>query len=157
MRSKGPHERPGAAAFGALITGLAIKAGFDLRPGGTGRAQLSEATGMSVSAIGRMLRGETLPKVENVYTLAEVLGASEERLLDTAGYRSIRPRADGSPEPVLSIAPPLTPEGIADALRITNPFVRKMLVSNIAEAVRLQREADQTSEDGGTGDHAVAR
>jgi transcriptional regulator with XRE-family HTH domain len=157
MRSKGPTEHPGAAAFGALITELAMRAGYDLRPGGVGRAQLSEATGMSVSAVGRMLRGETLPKVANVYKLASVLRADEARLLDTAGYRSLQPREDGPPEPVLSIAQPLTPEGIADALGITNPFVRRMLISNIEEAVRLQREADQSSKDGGTGGRAAAR
>lgn len=112
---------------------------------------------MSVSAVGRMLRGETLPKVENVYTLAEVLKADEEHLLDTAGYRTSRPSAKRSPGGVLSIAQPLTPEGIADALGITHPFVRKMLTTSITEAVRLQREADQTSNDGGTGGQAVAR
>lgn len=112
---------------------------------------------MSVSAVGRMLRGETLPKVENVYALAETLRADEGLLLDTAGYRTPRTRADESTEPLLSVAEPLTPEGIADALRITNPFVRRMLISNIEEAVRLQREADQASNDGGTGGHAVGR
>lgn len=157
MRSKGSQERPGAAALGALVTRLAIAAGYDLRPGGTGRAQLSEDTGMSVSAVGRMLRGETLPKVENVYALAEALRADERELLDTAGYPTPRTRADKSLDPVLSIAQPLTPEGIADALGITNPFVRRMLTSNIEEAMRAQREADQTSNDGGTGGHAVGR
>jgi len=154
MRSKGTPERTGAAALGALITELAIRAGYDLKDGGLGKTQLAADTGMSVSAVRRMLRGETLPKVESVYTLARVLHADERLLLDTAGYRT---RADESAEPVLSIAEPLTPEGIADALGITNPFVRRMLISNIEEAMRLQREADQASNDGGTGGHAVAR
>lgn len=157
MRSKGPTERPGAAALGALIYELALRAGYDLRPGGTGRTQLSEATGMSVSAIGRMLRGETLPKVENVYLLAEALKVDEGLLLDTAGYRAPRRHTDGSPDPLLSVRQVLTPEGVADALGITNPFVRKMLISSIDEAMRLQREANESSDNGGTGGQAVAR
>lgn len=157
MRSKGHPERTGAAALGALITELATRAGYDLRDKGLGKTQLANDTGMSVSSVRRMLRGETLPKVENVYALAEVLEADEGLLLDTAGYRTPRTRADESTEPLLSVAEPLTPEGIADALRITNPFVRRMLISNIEEAVRLQREADQASNDGGTGGHAVVR
>ncbi|KQW13597.1 hypothetical protein ASD08_31020 [Streptomyces sp. Root369] len=114
---------------------------------------------MSVWAVGRMLRGETLPKVENVYGLAAALGLDEEgekQLLDTAGYRQRPDRANRSNRPVLSIANPLTPEAIADALGITHPFVRTMLISSITEAIRLQREADQ-NQDGRPGGTAVAR
>ncbi|MFM9590798.1 helix-turn-helix domain-containing protein [Streptomyces scabiei] len=157
MRNKGPERSTtGAAAFGALITRLAEEAGYDVRDKSTGKLQLANDAQMSVSAVRRMLRGETLPRVEAVYSLASVLGADEERLLDTAGYRTAQPREKRSVEPVLSVAPPLTPEGIADQLGITHPFVRKMLVTSITEAVRLQSEADQHT-DGGTGDHAVAR
>ncbi|MFI9417987.1 helix-turn-helix domain-containing protein [Streptomyces werraensis] len=158
MRSKGSPERTGgAAALGALVAELAVKAGYDLKPGGTGRTRLAEDAGMSVWAIGRMLRGETLPKVENVYALADVLGADETRLLDTAGYRHRPHQPKQTQGPVLSIAHPLTPEAICDGLGITHPFVRKMLESSIAEAVRLQREADQNDKDGTPGGAAAAR
>lgn len=157
MRNKGPERATEAAAFGALITGLAISAGYDLRDGSSGKLKLADDTGMSVSAVRRMLRGETLPRVEAVYRLADILGADEDQLLDTAGYRTSQPRQKRSDGPVLSVPPPLTPEGIADALGITHPFVRKMLVTSITEAARLQREADQHSTNGETGGHAVAR
>ncbi|MDX3360590.1 MULTISPECIES: helix-turn-helix domain-containing protein [Streptomyces] len=159
MRSKDSPERTGPAALGALITELAARVRpepYDLRPGGTGRKRLAEDVGMSIWAVGRMLRGETLPRVENVYALARVLGADEEQLLDTAGYRQGANRTKRPKEPVLSIANPLTPEAIADGLGITHPFVRKMLISSITEAMRLQREADQ-HHGGDPGETAVAR
>ncbi|MEU7323313.1 helix-turn-helix transcriptional regulator [Streptomyces griseoviridis] len=155
MRSKGSPERTGPVALGKLITELAPKARpepYDLTPGGTGRKRLAADAGMSVWAVGRMLRGETLPRVENLYGLAEALGADEGLLLDTAGYRNRSDHAKRTNKPVLSVANPPTPEAIADSLGITHPFVRKMLISSIIEAVRLQREADQSSDDepGGT-------
>ncbi|MFJ1606935.1 helix-turn-helix domain-containing protein [Streptomyces sp. NPDC088253] len=162
MRSKGSPERTGPAALGKLVAELAARAqpeSYDLTPGGTGRRRLAEKAGMSVWAIGRMLRGETLPKVENVYALADALNLDEEaqnRLFDTAGYPSRSNRVKGSNQPVLSIANPPTPDSIADSLGITHSFVRKMLISSINEAVRLQREADQ-NEGGEAGGAAVAR
>ncbi|UJV42905.1 helix-turn-helix domain-containing protein [Streptomyces sp. AMCC400023] len=156
MRNKG-SERSEAAAFSELITELATKAGYDLRDKANGKLRLAADTGMSVSAVRRMLRGETLPRVEAVYSLAAALRADEERLLDTAGYRTSRPHEKRSAEPVLSDAPPLTPDGVADALGITNPFLRKVLITNAAEVMRLQREADQTDGDDGTGGQVVAR
>ncbi|MFF0092796.1 helix-turn-helix domain-containing protein [Streptomyces canus] len=160
MRSKGSPERTGPAALGALVAELAAKAKpepYDLTQGGTGRRKLAEDAGMSVWAVGRMLRGETLPKVENVYGLAEALGADEGLLLDTAGYRNRSERAKRTNQPVLSVVNSPTPEAIADSLGITHPFVRKMLISSITEAIRLQREADQDEADGEPGGTAVAR
>ncbi|MFI2434752.1 helix-turn-helix domain-containing protein [Streptomyces sp. NPDC018693] len=160
MRSKGSPERTGEstgpAALGKLVAELAPKAGYDLTRGSTGRRRLAENAGMSVWAVARMLRGETLPKPENIGGLAAALGVDEDPLLDTAGYRNRSDRAKSGNQPVLSVANPPSPEAIADLLGITHSFVRKMLVSSINEAVRLQREADQ-HEDGEAGGTAVAR
>ncbi|PWI16074.1 hypothetical protein DI272_19285 [Streptomyces sp. Act143] len=163
MRSKGSPERTeeltGPVALGRLVAELAARAQpepYDLTPGGTGRRRLSEDAGMSVWAVARMLRGETLPKAENIGGLAAALGVDEDLLLDTAGYRNRPDRAKRTNQPVVSIAQPPSPEAIADMLGITHSFVRKMLISSIAEAVRLQREADQ-NEDGDAGGRAVAR
>ncbi|MEU1853638.1 helix-turn-helix transcriptional regulator [Streptomyces sp. NPDC019990] len=156
MRSKGSPERTDAAALGALVEKLATKAGYDLQPWSNGRRRLAEDAGMSVWAIGRLLRGETLPRVENVYGLAAALKADENLLLDTAGYRNRSDRTKTTNRPVLSVANPPSPEGIADALGISHPFVRKMLISSIKEALRLQREADE-AEGGDPGGTAVAR
>lgn len=163
MRSKGSPERTGGTtgpvALGKLVAELAPQAQpepYDLTPGATGRRRLATDAGMSVWAVGRMLRGETLPKPENIGGLAAALGVSEDLLLDTAGYRNRSDRAKPASQPVLSVANPPSPEAIADSLGITHSFVRKMLISSINEAVRLQREADQ-HEDGDAGETAVAR
>lgn len=112
---------------------------------------------MSVWAVGRMLRGETLPKPENIGGLAAALGVDEDLLLDTAGYRNRSDRANIANQAVLSVANPPSPEAVADALGVTHSFVRKMLISSINEAIRLQREADQTEAGGEAGERAVAR
>ncbi|MEU6595406.1 helix-turn-helix transcriptional regulator [Streptomyces sp. NPDC046881] len=156
MRSKGSPERTEAAALGALVERLAAKAGYDLTPWSKGRARLAEDSGMSVWSIGRLLRGETLPRIENLYGLAAALKVDEDLLLDTAGYPKRSDRAKVANQPVLSVANPPPPEEVADVLGITHPFVRKMLISSIVEAQRLQRESDQ-HDDGQAGGAAVAR
>ncbi|MFJ5038028.1 helix-turn-helix domain-containing protein [Streptomyces parvulus] len=152
MRSKGNSDRTGhAKALGRLVAELAPKARppYDLTAGSTGRTRLAEDTGMSVWAVGRMLRGETLPVAENIYALAEALGADEGLLLDTAGYRQRSDRAKKVKPAVRSVNHPPTPEEICDSLGITHPFVRKMLESSISEAIRLQHEADQEEDEPG--------
>jgi transcriptional regulator with XRE-family HTH domain len=161
MRSKGSPERTGATgpvALGKLVAELAAEAKepYDLSARSNGSRRLAEDAGMSVWAVRRMLRGETLPKPENIGGLARALGVDEDLLLDTAGYRNRTDRTNIANQPVLSVANPPSPEAIADSLGITHSFVRKMLISSIKEAVRLQREADQ-HEDGGPGETAVAR
>ncbi|MFF5968150.1 helix-turn-helix domain-containing protein [Streptomyces collinus] len=171
MRSKGSPERAdeqsrpaaeptGPVALGQLVAQLATEVRpdpYDLTPGSTGRRRLAEDSGMSIWAVARMLRGETLPKPENIGGLAEALGVSEDLLLDTAGYRNRSNRAISGNQAVLSVANRKpSPEAIADALGITHSFVRKMLISSIKEAVRLQSEADQ-HEGGAPGGTAAAR
>ncbi|MDX3345995.1 helix-turn-helix transcriptional regulator [Streptomyces sp. ME02-6987-2C] len=164
MRSKGSPERTaestGVVALGRLVAKLAVQARpepYDLTTGGTGRRRLAEDAGMSVWAVGRMLRGETLPKPENIGGLAAALGVDEDLLLDTAGYRNRSVHAKAANQAVLSVANPPSPEAIADELGVTHSFVRKMLISSINEAMRLQREADQAEAGGDTGGTAVAR
>ena len=154
MRSKESPDWPDAEPFGTLVTRLAIAAGYDLTPGGTGRRRLADDAGMSISAVGRMLRGETLPRAENIVALARVLRADERQLLDAAGI-PLSGRAKCDETSVVSFPQSPAPEAIVDYLGITLPPVRKMLTSSIDQALRLQREADDI-DNGDDGGAAVA-
>jgi len=148
MRSKESPDRD-AAPFGELVSRLATQAGYDLTTRGAGRRRLADDTGMSISAVGRMLRGATLPKPENIVALAGVLHTDLHRLFDAAGI-TLPDHTKYDEPPVLSVPRSPAPEAIADYLGITLPHVRKMLISSIDQAVRLQREADHIGNgDGG--------
>lgn len=138
-------EETTAEAFGRLVTDLAVKAGYDLTPGGSGRSQLAQDTGMSVSAIGRMLTGKTLPKPNQFEKIAQAVGTHVHNLLTAAGVISATDWPEEAIPDVRSVTlqSPLSPQAAADAWGITDPMIRGMLISNIEQAIRLQREATE--------------
>ncbi|MFC8463347.1 helix-turn-helix domain-containing protein [Streptomyces sp. NPDC057250] len=139
-------EAPQTAAerFGALITDLAIRAGYDLAPGGPGRADLARDTGMSVSAVGRMVTGKTLPMPQQLEALARAVHVDVRTLLVTAGVISDHAWPKGASADVASGSSqqPLSPEAVADMWGITEPSIRSMLISTAQHVIRLQNEAD---------------
>ncbi|MER5699666.1 helix-turn-helix domain-containing protein [Streptomyces mirabilis] len=143
-----------AQRFGTLVERLATQAGFDMARGGTGRARLAEATGMSVSAVGRMVRGETLPDPASYQRIAQAVNVHTRSLLVAADLLPDEEDRNGANQDVLSVTHPLSPEAVADMYGITNPTVREMFIADIHRAVRLQRDLDQHGTHGGP---AVAR
>jgi len=150
MRSMDTSTQTAAERFGRYVSNLAIRAGFDLTPGGSGRTELAKATGMSVSAVGRMLNGKTLPMPNQIEAIARAVNAQVPDLLVEAGVISEGAWTRSATTDVRSTtAPgetPLTPQAAADAWGITDPIIREMLISNIEQAIRLQREAAQRRE-----------
>ncbi|GAA0667527.1 hypothetical protein GCM10010193_18980 [Kitasatospora atroaurantiaca] len=138
--SSTPAER-----FGAVVHEAAQRAGYDLRPGSGGRVALARDTGMSASAVGRMLRGETLPRPSQFERIARAVHLDLHELLVRGGVISAESANDLS-ERVRS--QPITPEEAADAWGITNPMVRKILLADIAQAISLQREAEPEQQEG---------
>ncbi|WP_234018636.1 MULTISPECIES: helix-turn-helix transcriptional regulator [unclassified Streptomyces] len=133
--------------FRALIVELAERAGYDLTSGAGGRKQLAAATGMSQSAVSRMVDGITLPHPNQFEGLARALHTDVWTLLITAGVVSATtspkyPNQDvgSQSEPIQ----PLTPELAADAWGIHDPSIRSMLIANIEHARRLQNELDNS-------------
>lgn len=130
-----------ARRFGALIAELASKAGYDLTSGQGGRTALARDTGMSASAVGRMIVGKTLPMPHQFESLARAVHADVRTLLVTAGVISGESWPVSSDPHVLSPeAQPLSPEHAADEWGITDPAIRSMLVSTVRNAIRLQNE-----------------
>lgn len=145
MRSTDPHPTP-AQRFGRLITEAAERAGYDLRPGAGGRVALARAVGMAPSGVGRMLDGKTLPRPSQFEAIAAALGLDVRALLIQAEIISAGSWTNSTGEGVRSV---ITPEEAADSWGITNPLVRKMLLANIQQAMRLQAESDTEGEGGG--------
>lgn len=143
-----PKRTPNAE-FGAHVTRLAKKAGFDLTPGQAGRTELAETAGLSVWAIGRILSGEALPRPENFQRIAQAVNAQTTELLTVAGiippeeFKRNPTSASDTNEDVLSPGLPVSPETAADLLGVTHPMVRPGLVQYIDQAVRLQNELDR--------------
>jgi hypothetical protein len=140
--------------FGALITQLAERAGYDPTSGTGGRAALARDIGsMSPSAVGRMLDGKTLPMPHQLEAIARVIHADVRELLVSAGVISANAWPKGANTDVLSTtsAPsqPPSPEAAADMWGITEPGIRDMLIGNVRQAIRLQNELNSRNADRG--------
>ncbi|MGC4947803.1 helix-turn-helix domain-containing protein [Streptomyces sp. DT224] len=140
-----PREPTTAETFGQLVKELATRAGYDMETGGSGRGRLAADTGMSISAVGRMVTGKTLPKPNQFEHIARAVGTSVQTLLQAAGVVSTGDWAERDVPDVPSVTTqsPLTPEAAADAWGITDPMIRPMLLGNIEQAIRLQHEATE--------------
>ena len=135
-----------AQRFGAVVHAAAQRAGYNLRTGSGGRAALAKDTGMSASAVGRMLRGETLPRPSQFERIARAVHLDLHDLLVRGGVISPDSANDLS-ERVRSL--PITPEEAADAWGISNPMIRTILLANIRQAIGLQRDSERDQEQAG--------
>ncbi|MFJ2882373.1 MULTISPECIES: helix-turn-helix domain-containing protein [unclassified Streptomyces] len=129
-----------AASFGAFLTEAAMHAGFDVRPRAGGRKELAEVTGISRSAISRTLEGKTLPLPSQMQALAKAVGVDLRTMLEKGNVISGESWTEPPERHVASAS--LTPEDAADAWGITNVLVRKMLLGQIEQAIRLQQESE---------------
>lgn len=136
-----------AERFGALVRELAPRAGYDLTPNTGGRTALARDAGMSKSAVGRMIDGKTLPMPHQFESIARALCTDVRNLLVAAEVISATswPK-DANPDVLSATSPsPLSPEEAADAWGITEPMIRRLLLTHIREAIRLQRESTEPS------------
>ncbi|MEU5498447.1 helix-turn-helix domain-containing protein [Streptomyces griseofuscus] len=157
MRSMEDQTDQVARRFGALVTEYAQRAGYDVRPGGGGRAALARDLGMSQSAVGRFLDGKSLPHPQKFASIAQILSIDVRNLLVEAGVISANAWPEGATPDVLSVTPqsqPLTPEAAMDAWGIRDAMIRSMLLSQIHTARQLQ--ARQAGEDGDSSEGGAA-
>lgn len=144
MHAKVPRmDTPASAAaqaFARFLTEAAAKAGYDVTSGAGGRKRLAADSGMSASAISRTLDGKTLPRPSQMEGLAKAVNVDIQTMLVRGNVISGESWNDPNEPHVRSAS--LTPEDAADSWGITDPMIRKMLISNIQQAIRLQREAE---------------
>lgn len=141
------------ARFGQLVSRAARAAGYDFNVRGA-KADLARATGMSESAVGRMLSGATLPDPRFFAPIAAAVKLDVRDLLVESGIipaESLRPLSETGPSRVVS--DPITPAEAAAQLGITDPVGIEMLTATIERLRRLEsdRSADRADDDrGGT-------
>lgn len=142
-----------AQRFGALITELATRAGYDLSLYGGGKAEFARKTGLSVSAVGRMFRGDTLPKPEHLQVISQAVHADVRDLLVAAGVISDTswPKTENadviSPTSVPSSASSrsISIDEALDSWGIHSRDIRSMVQGTVQQAMRLQRDANRRS------------
>ncbi|MFD7016030.1 helix-turn-helix domain-containing protein [Streptomyces sp. NPDC059928] len=140
--------------FGRLVADAARRTGrYDIdSPRGGGKSALARETGLSESAIGRMLRGETLPDPRHFAAISDAVGLDVNVLLIEAGIlpRNYRPTPSETGATGVG-SRSITPTEAADALGIFDPIAREMLFGTIERLRRLQ-DADgrPASDSGGT-------
>lgn len=153
-----PHpgpEQTTAERFGEVMKQLAIRAGYDMDRGGTGRSQIAEQMDVSVQTVGRWLKGEVLPGLHQYQNIARVLEVETKDLLAAAGIIPQSEYHDGANQAVVCRnQSPASPEAAADMLGVTHPTIRNMLIPSMQQAQRLQRDFDLHGTD---GEAAVAR
>jgi transcriptional regulator with XRE-family HTH domain len=137
--------------FGRLVAEAAQRAGK--YQGRGGQVALAEDTGMSPSAVGRMLRGETLPDPERFEAIAKAVGLSVGDLLIEAGI--VSPESLSTPSQTRATgvgSHSITLDEAANALGIFDPVARDMLAATVERLRRIQDT--QESDDGGAAAHA---
>src|SRR4051794_5049154 len=74
------------ASFAQWIYDRAVACGYDLdSPRGGGRTQLAADSGMSASAVGRLLAAQTMPDLDSMIGLARALNVDMRRILIRSG------------------------------------------------------------------------
>jgi transcriptional regulator with XRE-family HTH domain len=146
-----------AKRFGALVTDLARRKGYEIESGAGGRNKLARELGMHVSMVSRALDGEVLPQIWQFAAWARVLDVPVRNLMVEPGVIS----PDDWPEDGVPVVPSvipslqnLTPEAVADHWKIHNPIIRRGLLSSMENALAMQAEEDER---GGTDGGAAAR
>ncbi|MFE3578775.1 helix-turn-helix domain-containing protein [Streptomyces vinaceus] len=137
--------------FGRLVAEAAQRAGK--YQGRGGQAAFAADTGMSASAIGRMLRGETLPDPERFEAIAKAVDINVSDLLIEAGIvspESLATQVQNKPPRVGSDS--ITLDEAANALGIRSAVGREMFAAAVERLQRTEREAE--ADDGGAAAHA---
>jgi len=141
------------ARFGRLVADAARRTGrYDIdSPRGGGKAALARKTGMAESAVGRMLKGETLPDPKYFEAIASAVDLDVRDLLveaEIVSRESLSTPFASEASGVRSHS--ITPGEVADALGITDPIAREMLFGTIERLKRTQPPTDEATEHGGT-------
>ncbi|MFD3802590.1 helix-turn-helix domain-containing protein [Streptomyces sp. NPDC058619] len=139
--------------FGRLVAEAAQRAGR--YEGRGGQALLAQEIGMSPSAVGRMMRGETLPDPRHFEAIARTLDLNVRDLLVQAEI--VSPESLSTPAQTRATgvgSRSITLEEAANALGIHDPVARDMLAATVERLRRIQ--AAEGESDGGGGAAAQA-
>lgn len=139
--------------FGRLVADAARRTGkYDIdSPRGGGKAALARDAGMAESAVGRMLKGESLPDPKFFEAIAGAVDLDVRDLLIEAGLVSRESLSTPFGSGATGVrSHSITPGEVADALGIHDPVAREMLFGTIERLKRTQPPTDEAAEHGGT-------
>lgn len=139
--------------FGRIVADAAQRTGKYEDRGG--QVLLAQETGMSPSAVGRMLRGETLPDPRHFEAIARALGLNVRDLLVEAEI--VSPESLSTPSQTRATgvgSHSITLDEAANALGIFDPVARDMLAATVERLRRIQDAERESDDDGGTAAQA---
>ncbi|OPC81841.1 hypothetical protein B4N89_13645 [Embleya scabrispora] len=146
------HDRDEAlVGFARWVYDRAVECGYDLdSPRGGGRSQLAADAGMSASAVGRLLKAETMPDLDSMIGLARALDVDVREILIRSGKLTeedlpLNPRHPTGTR-VSSDDQILTPEEAVTRVGVKDARVREMA------AWMLRKQLNEESVPGGQGD-----
>lgn len=143
-----PSQDPETTAqkFARTVADAARQAGYDIDTSrGGGRAALARDTGMEASSIGRMLDGKTLPHPRYYEAIARAVRLPVRTLLVEAEIISPESLTSDTSARVTS---PITPEGAAEQLGITDRLDRELFLGLVAR-IKTRRPAGPEDTNGG--------
>ncbi|MEW1638591.1 hypothetical protein AB0469_31605 [Streptomyces sp. NPDC093801] len=145
MRSESVRAR-----FGRLVAEAASKAGYDLTKRGT-KAVLARDMGMTETAVGRMLSGQTLPDPWAYERIAQVVHLELRDLLIESGIASPESLSTPSQTGATGVgSDSITLDDVATALGLTDPVAREMVAAGLERQRRIQ-DAEREAGDAGGG------
>lgn len=143
MRSESVRAR-----FGRLVSEAAQRAGYDLNRRGA-KADLARETGMTETAVGRMLSGQTLPDPWAYERIAKAVGLDLRDLLIESGIASPESLSTPSQTGATGVgSDSITLDEAANALGLSDPVAREMLRAAVERQRRFQ-DAEQDADGGG--------
>ncbi|MCG7524904.1 helix-turn-helix transcriptional regulator [Streptomyces sp. OfavH-34-F] len=123
------------AEFGRWLASRLETLGYDISgPRSGGRSKFAEASGLSPSTVGRLLKGDLPTDVRLLRTLAEAVRTPYPEILVRAGVLTSA-ELQAVQRPTAPPGGPLTPEQAADELGIDDPAERRVFV-NLTETLR---------------------
>ncbi|MFB6809467.1 helix-turn-helix domain-containing protein [Streptomyces sp. NPDC056387] len=138
--------------FGRLVAEAAQRTGR--YEGRGGQVLLAQETGMSPSAVGRMLRGETLPDPRQFEAIARAVDLTVRDLLIEAGI--VSPESLSTPAQTRATgvgSHSITLDEAANALGIHSDVGREMFAAAVERLQRTER-ATEADDGGGAAAHA---
>jgi transcriptional regulator with XRE-family HTH domain len=137
-----------AQRLAAVVIPAAQRAGYT---GHGSQARLARDTGMSESSVSRMLKGQAVPELSFLVSLALAIGMKPRDLLLRAGLISPESLEALSGSEPSQVGSKLTVEDAADQLGITDDVGKMMFQAVVDRLARRQGDADRADDDhGGT-------
>lgn len=139
-----------AQRFADIVVPAAARAGYT---GHGAKARFARDTGMADSSVTRLWQGTALPEARFFGPISRAVGVDLGVLLVEGGVLSPESLQSLSETDRSQVGSELTPEEAADQLGIRDEVGRQMFYATIERLKRLEGEAPDLADGGGTAAH----